>query len=63
MGPCLIGEVDVIYISHLHPDHFDPGFLKMYLNRYPKTQIIIGDTSPPYFSIMYGYMAVVQSVT
>ena len=58
----LIGEVDVIYISHLHPDHFDPGFLKMYLNRYPKTQIIIGDTSPPYFSIMMQAQGIQSSI-
>ena len=25
-----IGDVDCIYISHIHPDHYDPVFLKEY---------------------------------
>ena len=42
----IIGEVDAIYISHLHPDHYDPYFLKKYLAIYPKTRILIGETEP-----------------
>jgi UDP-MurNAc hydroxylase len=44
----IIGKVDRMYVSHIHPDHYDPQFLKSYLNRYPETEIIIGETSPPY---------------
>jgi UDP-MurNAc hydroxylase len=38
-----IGEVDAIYISHIHPDHYDPDFLKSYFKRYGKKQILIAD--------------------
>ena len=37
----VIGFTDLIYISHIHPDHYDPKFLKVYLAKYPKTKIII----------------------
>jgi UDP-MurNAc hydroxylase len=46
----VIGEVDYIYVSHIHPDHYDRAFLKEYLDFYPKTRIIIGETSPPHLS-------------
>ena len=36
-----VGQADLIYISHIHPDHYDPRFLKTYLEKYPKTKIII----------------------
>jgi UDP-MurNAc hydroxylase len=36
-----IGPVDLIYISHIHPDHYDPRFLKIYLQKYPEAKIII----------------------
>ncbi len=44
----VIGKVDVLYISHIHPDHYDIRFLRSYLGRYPDTQIVIGETEPPY---------------
>lgn len=44
----VIGPVDIIYISHIHPDHYDPLFLKEYLRQYPNTRLIIGHTEPPY---------------
>lgn len=44
----LIGKVDAIYVSHIHPDHYDIAFLKEYLGCYPDTKIIIGETNPPY---------------
>jgi len=37
----LIGKHDIIYVSHIHPDHYDPDFLKAYLFRYPDTKILI----------------------
>ena len=39
----LIGKHDLIYISHIHPDHYDPVFLKKYLERYPDAKIIIAE--------------------
>ncbi len=36
-----IGRVDLIYISHIHPDHYDPKFLKLYLQKYPKTRVLV----------------------
>ena len=38
-----IGRCDYIYISHIHPDHYDSTFLKKYLIEYPATKIIIAD--------------------
>ncbi len=38
-----IGDVDVIYISHIHPDHYDPNFLHHYFDWYGKKPIIIAD--------------------
>lgn len=35
-----IEKYDLIYISHIHPDHYDPIFLREYLNKYPDTKII-----------------------
>jgi UDP-MurNAc hydroxylase len=40
-----IGQVDYIYVSHVHDDHYDPSFLKRYLAKY-NAQIIIGETTP-----------------
>ena len=28
----IIGDVDIIFISHIHPDHYDPKFLNQYFN-------------------------------
>lgn len=36
-----IGRVDLIYVSHIHPDHYDSSFLNSYLRKYPETKIII----------------------
>jgi UDP-MurNAc hydroxylase len=34
---------DYVYISHIHPDHYDPIFLKAYLELHPSTKVIIAD--------------------
>ena len=39
----VIGRYEHIYISHIHPDHYDPIFLKNYLKMFPKTEILIGN--------------------
>ena len=44
------GQADLIYISHIHPDHYDPKFLKTYLKKYPKTKIIIAPYGQNYLS-------------
>ncbi len=38
-----IGDVDLIYISHIHPDHYDPIFLKKYFSKFGKKKIITGN--------------------
>lgn len=43
-----IGPVDLIYISHIHPDHYDPAFLRRYLAAYPKARLVIGRLEPPH---------------
>lgn len=35
-----IERYDLIYISHIHPDHYDSVFLRQYLKKYPDTRII-----------------------
>ncbi len=44
----VIGKVDLIYVSHIHPDHYDSSFLKSYLEKYPETKIIIADFEKNY---------------
>lgn len=41
----LIGPVDAIWVSHLHPDHYDPVFLRRYFARWPGTRLLIGNAA------------------
>jgi L-ascorbate metabolism protein UlaG (beta-lactamase superfamily) len=41
-----IGDVDMVYISHVHPDHYDLAFLKKYFEIYGNKEIIIADHQP-----------------
>ena len=41
-----IGDVDFIYISHIHPDHYDSDFLKKYFKEYGVKNILIANHSP-----------------
>jgi hypothetical protein len=43
-----IGKVDAIFISHIHPDHYDPIFLQKYLKFYGDTPIFIQDRPKNY---------------
>lgn len=43
--------VDVVWISHLHPDHYDPAFLRPYLAKHP-ARVVIADTNPPHLARM-----------
>ena len=38
-----IGDVDYIYISHIHPDHYDPVFLKKYFSVYGNKEVLIAN--------------------
>ena len=46
----VIGPVDYVYLSHIHPDHYDPPFLRRYLAHYPDATLLIGRTEPPYLA-------------
>ena len=41
-----IGNVDYIYVSHIHPDHYDGDFLKKYFQRYGVKPILISNHTP-----------------
>tara|TARA_B100001989_G_scaffold32019_1_gene19050 strand:- start:29913 stop:31193 length:1281 start_codon:yes stop_codon:yes gene_type:complete len=37
----IIDKPDVVYISHIHPDHYDPIFLRKLLEKFPNIKILI----------------------
>lgn len=37
-----IGKVNAIYVSHIHPDHYDQTFLRQYLQHWGYTPILCG---------------------
>jgi len=41
-----VGDCDLIYISHIHPDHYDGNFLKSYFRKYGRKKVIIANHSP-----------------
>lgn len=43
-----IGDIDYIFISHLHPDHYDEKFLKKYFQKFGIKPIIIAAHNPNY---------------
>jgi UDP-MurNAc hydroxylase len=45
-----IGNVDAIYISHIHPDHYDPAFLSDYFATYGVKPVFIADHDPNYLA-------------
>jgi UDP-MurNAc hydroxylase len=45
-----IGKCDFIYVSHIHPDHYDAVFLKEYLALYPKARVLIADFKENFLS-------------
>ena len=48
-----VGDCDLIYISHIHPDHYDSDFLKSYFTKYGKKKVIIANHTPNH---LYGKM-------
>lgn len=41
-----VGDCDLIYVSHIHPDHYDSAFLRTYFARYGTKPLIIADHAP-----------------
>ncbi len=46
-----IEEPDFIYVSHIHPDHYDPNFIKKIFNKFGKKKILIPDFEKNYLLI------------
>ena len=44
----LISKPDLIYISHIHPDHYDPIFLKRLFDKFGEIDVFIPDIKPNY---------------
>jgi UDP-MurNAc hydroxylase len=47
----IIGDCDVVYISHIHPDHYDPTFLRQYFAEFGSKPFIIAERTPNYLAI------------
>jgi UDP-MurNAc hydroxylase len=45
-----IGDVNMIFISHIHPDHYDPKFIKHYFSHYGVKQVIIANHDQNYLA-------------
>ena len=41
-----IGDVDAVWISHIHPDHYDPAFLRRYFEAFGRKPILIANHQP-----------------
>lgn len=48
-----IGDVDYIYVSHIHPDHYDAEFLKRYMGAYGTKPVLIAAHEP---NFLFGKM-------
>ena len=46
-----ISKPDLIYISHIHPDHYDHIFLKRIIQKFGKIPILIPDLTPNYLEL------------
>lgn len=46
----VIGDCDYVYVSHIHPDHYDPVFLHSYFEKYGQKEILIADFPENYLS-------------
>lgn len=45
-----IGDVDYLFVSHVHPDHYDPVFIKKYFSKHGEKPILIAPHSPNYLA-------------
>jgi UDP-MurNAc hydroxylase len=41
---------DLVYVSHLHPDHYDADFLARYLERHPEARVVVADFESNFLS-------------
>jgi len=41
---------DFVYVSHIHPDHYDPVFLRSYAAAHPRARIIVADFNDNHLS-------------
>jgi UDP-MurNAc hydroxylase len=41
---------DLVFVSHIHPDHYDPDFLRAYQRAHPRAQVIIAQRDKNYLS-------------
>ena len=41
VSPADIGHYDYIYVSHIHPDHYDPVWINSYLECFPQTKVLV----------------------
>ena len=46
----VVGDADIVYISHIHPDHYDPHFLKKYFEFYGEKEVLIADHTPNFLA-------------
>ena len=46
-----IGDVDAIYVSHIHPDHYDGTFIKEYFQLFGTKVVLIADHAPNYLAM------------
>ena len=44
----IIGNIEYVYVSHIHPDHYDPSFLKSLLLANPNCTLIVGAENQKY---------------
>jgi len=44
----ILDNVDWVYISHIHPDHYDPEFLRKYFYKFGEKKIVISSHNPNY---------------
>ena len=47
----LIGSCDYVYISHIHPDHYDPKFLHEYFAKFGKKEVFVADFQENYLAM------------
>lgn len=46
----LLPACDFVYVSHIHPDHYDPAFLRSYLAAHPRARVIIAQQDENHLS-------------
>ena len=47
----IIGDCDYVYVSHIHPDHYDPKFLHEYFAKYGKKKVFVADFEANYLAM------------